>query len=208
MPNDPLSASDQSPLSASDQSPLSASDQSLVAAALRNGQAYGPLVTRFAPVLGRYVRRLLGSQNHAVDDVLQEVFLKAYVNLNDYDMARPFGPWIYRIAHNEAISHLRKSSAGPPMVTGEDSELILARLADGDDPHQALWRSQSAGHLRKALGGLDARYREVLVLRYLEEKSYDEISDILRLPPGTVATYISRGLARLREPLDTAWGTR
>ncbi len=188
--------------------PLSASDQSLVAATLRNGQAYGPLVARYAPVLGRYVRRLLGHQIHAVDDVLQEVFLKAYVNLNDFDMSRPFGPWIYRIAHNEAVSHLRKSSAGPPVVSGEDAELILARLADGDDPDQALWRSQSAGHLRKLLGELDARYREVLILRYLEDKSYDEISDILHLPPGTVATYIRRGLARLREPLDTAWGPR
>lgn len=188
--------------------PLSASDQSLVTAALRNGQAYGPLVARYAPVLGRYVRRLLGSRNHAADDVLQEVFLKAYVNLNDFDMSRPFAPWIYRIAHNEAISHLRKARSGLPMVSGEDAELILARLADGDDPDQALWRSQSAGHLRKLLGELDARYRDVLILRYLEDKSYDEISDILRLPPGTVATYISRGLARLREPLNAAWGTR
>lgn len=188
--------------------PLSASDQSLVAAALRNGQAYGPLVARFAPALGRYLRRLLGNHSHAVDDVLQEVFLKAYINLNDFDMARPFGPWIYRIAHNEAVSQLRKSSAGPPVVSGEDAELILAKLADGDDPDQALWRSQSSGHLRKLLAELDARYREVLILRYLEDKSYDEISDILRLPPGTVATYISRGLARLREPLKTAWGAR
>lgn len=186
--------------------PLSASDHSLVAASLRDSRAYGALVTRYGPVLGRYVRRLLGSHNHAVDDVLQEVFIKAYVNLNDFDRSRPFAPWIYRIAHNEAVSHVRRSAAGPLLVSGEDAELILSRLADGDDPGQALWRQQSAIQIRKILSELEPRYRDVLILRFLEEKTYDEISDILSLPPGTVATCINRGLARLREPLRTTWG--
>jgi RNA polymerase sigma-70 factor, ECF subfamily len=176
------------------------SDASLVAAVLRNPNAYGILIARYEAVLGRYVRRLLGSHGQAVEDVMQEVFIKAYVNLNDFDAARPFAPWIYRIAHNEAMSFLRKGRSGPQVVTGEDAQLFLDRVADPDDPAQALWRSQSIANLHHSLAGLDRRYRDVLVLRYLEEKSYDEIADILQLPPGTVATYISRGLKQLRQP--------
>lgn len=183
-----------------------ASDKDLVAAALRDGKAYGPLIARYQSALARYVRRLLGAQGHAVEDVLQEVFIKAYLNLNDYDPERPFGPWIYRIAHNEAVSHLRKARVAAMTVTGEDAALILERLADPDDPGQALWRSQSLRGLRQSLDNLDQRYRDVLVLRYLEEKSYDEIADILQLPPGTVATYISRGLKRLRGSMTLSWG--
>src|SRR6476660_3139730 len=79
-------------------SPLT--DNQLVEAALRDHRAYASLVLRYETVLGRYLRRLLGRHLQAVEDVLQEVFIKAYINLNDYDQSRPFGPWIYRIAHN------------------------------------------------------------------------------------------------------------
>ena len=176
------------------------SDRRLVEAALRDPNAYAALIARYEAILGRYVRRLLGPHLQAADDVLQEIFIKAYVNLNDFDRVRPFAPWIYRIAHNEAMSFLRKSRAGPPLVSAEDAKLILDNLADPDDPAQALWRSEAMATLNRDLAGLDRRYREVLVLRYLEEKSYDEIADILALPPGTVATYISRGLKQLRQP--------
>jgi RNA polymerase sigma-70 factor, ECF subfamily len=181
-------------------------DRALVAAALVEPRAYGTVIARYEHTLKRYVRRLLGSQQHAVDDVLQEVFMKAYVNLNDYDSTRPFSPWIYRIAHNEAISFLRKTKSEPHIVSGEDAALMLERVADLDDPDQALLRSRNQGDIHKALASLEQKYRDVLVLRYLEEKSYDEISDILHLPPGTVATLINRGLKRLREPLKASWG--
>ena len=183
-----------------------AADRVLIAAAIASPNAYGDVIARYEHVLGRYVRRLLGRHSQATEDVLQEVFIKAYVNINDYDRSRPFAPWIYRIAHNEAVSHLRKRNAEPQMIAGEDAALILDRVADPDDPAQALWRSQNLGAVRKALAGLDEKYRDVLVLRYLEEKSYDEIADILHLPPGTVATLINRGLKRLRAPLEASWG--
>jgi RNA polymerase sigma-70 factor, ECF subfamily len=186
--------------------PTDTGDRALIESVLRDPAAYGRVIARYEHVLGRYVRRLLGRHNQAAEDVLQEIFIKAYVNLNDYDRARPFGPWIYRIAHNEAVSFLRKRKSEPQTIAGEDAALILERLADPDDPAQALGRARSLGDVRKALSGLDERYRDVLVLRYLEEKSYDEIADILQMPPGTVATLINRGLKRLREPLIASWG--
>ena len=181
-------------------------DGLLVAAALRDPHAYAALVRRYVLVLGRYVRRLLGRHGQSTEDVLQDIFIKAYVNLNDYDRSRPFAPWIYRIAHNEAVSFLRQQRAALQTINGEDALLILERVAGGDNPEDNLQNSRTQGDVRKALSQLDQRYRDVLVLRYLEEKSYDEIADILELPPGTVATYIHRGLKQLRTPLRLSWG--
>jgi RNA polymerase sigma-70 factor, ECF subfamily len=175
------------------------SDQTLVTAALADRNAYGALVRRHEAKLGRYVGRLLSHRRHATDDVLQEVFIKAYINLNDYDHARPFAPWLYRIAHNEAISHLRKFKAGPQTLSNEDSQLLLEQIADPENPESLFWRERSALHMRQCLEQLDAKYRGVLALRYLEEQSYDAISEILQLPAGTVATYLKRGLQQLRE---------
>jgi len=185
-------------------------DVRLVEAALRDRHAYAALVRRYEFVLGRYVRRLLGPHLQSADDVLQDVFIKAYVNLNDYDKSRPFGAWIYRIAHNEAISFLRRQRAGLQIVDSDDARLILERVADLDNPEGTLQRSRTAEDVRKALAALDQRYRDVLVLRYLEEKSYDEIADILEMPMGTVATLINRGLKQLRvgRAMNPSWADK
>lgn len=177
----------------------------LVKAALQDRQAYGALVRRYELQLGRYVRRLLGRYGQMTEDVLQNGFIQAYLNLNDYDPCRPFSPWIYRIMHNEAVSFLRKQRAGIQLIDGEDARLILERVADSDTPENSLQIAQRAEDLREALAEINPRYRDVLVLRYLEEMSYDEIADVLELPPGTVATHISRGLKQLRTPRLRSW---
>ena len=177
-------------------------DQDLVAAALRDRNAYALIVRRWQPVLSRYLRRLLGQSAEATEDVLQDVFIKVYVNLNDYDRARPFGPWIYRIARNEALSFLRKRKTEPPLVTGEDAQIIIERLSDGIDVQEMSERQRIEEKVRGAIAQLDMRYRDVLVLRFLEDKGYDEISEIMQVPPGTVATLINRGTKQLRSALE------
>ena len=177
-------------------------DQDLVAAALRERNAYALIVRRWQPVLARYLRRLLGQSAEAAEDILQDVFIKVYVNLNDYDRARPFGPWIYRIARNEALSFLRKRKTEPPLVTGEDAQIIIERLSDGTDVQEMSERLRIEDKVRAAIMQLDLRYRDVLVLRFLEDKGYDEISEIMQVPPGTVATLINRGTKQLRSALE------
>lgn len=177
-------------------------DQYLVAVALRDRNAYAQIVRRWQPILSRYLRRLLGQHNEAAEDVLQDVFIKVYVNLNDYDHTRPFGPWIYRIARNEALSFLRKRKAEPPLVTGEDAQLIIERLSDGFDVQETSERLRIEEKVRVAINDLDPRYRDVLVLRFLEDKGYDEIAEILNVPAGTVATLIKRGTMLLRTALQ------
>jgi RNA polymerase sigma-70 factor (ECF subfamily) len=186
--------------------PAAQDDGALVARALRDPNAYGAIVLRFEAVLKRYVRRLLGRHAQSAEDVLQDAFLKAYVNLNDYDPSRPLAPWLYRIAHNEAVSFLRKHGAQPRIVDGEDGRIILERLRDETAADATVRFDFAESGIHDALAGLDPRYRDVLVLRYLEDKSYDEISDILEMPPGTVATRIRRGLERLKSSLPASPG--
>jgi RNA polymerase sigma-70 factor, ECF subfamily len=180
------------------------SDTDLVAHTLRDTSVYAVLVRRWEPPLTRYVRRLLGSNNQSAEDVLQETFLKAYINLNDFDQSRPFGPWIYRIARNEAITFLRKKRIEPPQVSSEDAILILERLSDGITAQEIYDQKRMNEQIRAAINSMDARYREPLMLRYLEDKGYDDIADILELPSGTVATLIHRGTKQLRAALELA----
>lgn len=176
-------------------------DQDLVRAALAEPKAYGLIVRRYEGPLKRYVGRLLGTSSQSIDDVLQEVFIKAYVNLHDYDRKRRFSPWIFRIAHNEAISLLRRKRTEPQVISGEEGLLILERMAEGAQAQADLDSRRDEERLHAALAGLDRRYRDVMILRFLEEKSYEDISDILRMPMGTVATLISRGKQQLRRAL-------
>ena len=176
-------------------------DRELIAAALRDRNAFALIVRRYEPPLSRYLRRLLGG-SQSIEDVLQEVFIKVYVNLNDYDRARPFSPWIYRIAHNEAVSFLRKRRAEPYVISGEEGMLLIERVMDGFKVQEELDRSRIGALIREAIRSLERRYRDAVVLRFLEEKSYEEISEILEIPMGTVATLINRGKKRLRRSLD------
>ena len=178
--------------------PETGEDAELVARALRDTRAYGEIVRRFEAVLIRYVRRLLGKHAQHGEDVLQDAFIKAYVNLKSFDMNRPLAPWLYRIAHNEAISFLRKRGAGPLMINGEDGQILLERMRADDAILVPQFTELGDAYLNHVLMDLQPHYREVIALRYLEEKSYDEISDILEMPPGTVATRIRRGLQQLK----------
>jgi len=173
-------------------------DQALVAAALLDGDAYAPLVERYEAPLTRYLYRLGCRSKSDADDILQEVFIKAYRNLNGYDATMKFSSWIYRIAHNETMTFFRKSSRAPRVARDDDELVAFDELPDGTSIAAELDAELDAAVVRDAVSRLDPKYRDVLVLRFLEDRSYEEISDILRKPPGTVATLISRAKVRLR----------
>lgn len=176
-------------------------DTELVREALARPDAYAAIVERYHAPLLRYVARLGCRDRDDAADILQEAFIKAYVNLNGYDQALKFSSWLYRIVHNETMSHYRKVNARPPTATSEDQLLFFESVRDELDVEHETDRVIVAEQVAAALGALEPKYREPLVLRYLEEKSYDEIADILRLPMGTVATLIRRGKERLKEML-------
>ncbi len=172
-----------------------------VARAVQNGQsnAFQYLIERYEVKIGRYARKFLAS-NEDRKDLIQEVFLKAYVNIRSFDVTKRFSPWLYRIAHNEFINALRKSPNGKIIsFDAFDPDILLplppAKETADDKAHYEEMRATLDSEFQK----LDQKYREVLVLYYFEEMNYKEISDILQIPVATVGVRLSRGKASLKK---------
>ena len=178
------------------------SDQELVTHALRDKRTFAVIVRRYEDRLMRYVRRLGCRDRRAAEDILQEIFIKVYIHLNDYDPSLAFSSWLYRIAHNETVSFFRKEKVRPRVVEAEEDLVIFENIVGDTDIAGQVDREHAAERIREAVGLLEPKYRDVFILKYFEEKSYEEISDILELPPGTVATLISRGKRKLRNALE------
>lgn len=177
-----------------EQPALAISDEAIVAR-VRTGETelYGEIIRRYQTKLTRYVRRFTASEAGG-EDIIQEVFIKAYRNLNDFDIDRSFSSWIYRITHNEAINHIRMATREPLILDEWEWEVPDERL----DLGKKIDQKADAEKLQQALQSLKVKYREPLVLYFFEDKSYEEIGDILHLPRNTVGTLIARGKAQLK----------
>ncbi len=176
-------------------------DIELVEKTLKNADNFADIIQSYQLPLSRYIKRLGCRENDDINDLLQEIFIKVYINLNEYDSSLKFSSWIYRIAHNETISFFRKKSVRPSFVTTQEGQNLIENIADATDFVKSLNEKLNADILGKALLEIEQKYRDVLVLHFLEEKNYIEISDILKLPIGTVGTLINRGKKRLKNIL-------
>jgi RNA polymerase sigma-70 factor (ECF subfamily) len=176
-------------------------DQELVSDTKKDKNAFVEIVRRYESPIRRYIMRLGCRDTHDIDDVFQDVFIKVYINLNDYDPGLKFSSWLYRITHNETISFFRKKNIRPMPVATDEELYLFENLADETNFIESLNAKLNADIVRLALAELEEHYRDVIVLRFFEEKSYTEISDILKIPEGTVATLLNRGKKRLNEIL-------
>lgn len=178
------------------------SDSEIVRKTLTERHFFEHIVQRYEDKLTRYLRRLGIAVHEDRQDILQDIFIKIYKNLNGYDDRLSFSSWVYRIAHNEAISWYRKKKVRPEghLVPGAD-ELFLY-IPDSSLEREVLFDQLiDAQSVREALQTLETKYRDPIILRFFEYKEYDEISDILKIPIGTVCTLISRGKKKLAETL-------
>ncbi len=182
---------------------LPPSDAEVVKMTLKDPNQYGLLVERYEAKLQRYILRLGVRILDDQLDVLQEIFIKAYRNLNSFDTSLSFSSWIYRIAHNEAISFYRKKNVRPEGHLVGDGDEVLSFISSSLDTADVKFdQGINAEEVNKALGIIDEKYREPLVLRFFEHKEYDEISDILQIPIGSVGTLIHRGKKQLATVLN------
>lgn len=182
---------------------LPPSDEEVVRMTLKDPNQYGLLVERYEAKLKRYITRLGVRVPDDQLDVLQEIFIKAYRNLNSFDSSFSFSSWIYRIAHNEAISWFRKKNVRPEgHLVAEADELLSFLSASNELPDVSFDQTINAGEIGRALDELDEKYREPLILRFFEHKEYDEISDILQIPIGSVGTLLHRGKKQLASVLN------
>ncbi len=180
---------------------LSKTDEELVKMALNNQDSFLYLVERYEKKLLSYIIRISGFSKEDAEDVLQEVFIKVYVNLNSFDDDLKFSSWIYRITHNEVINNYRKKKVRPQSVMDLDDE-FLNNLASDLKTDGHIDQRYLKENVAKVIENLDPKYKEILVLRFWEDKDYSEISDILKKPMGTVATLISRAKKKFQEELE------
>jgi RNA polymerase sigma-70 factor (ECF subfamily) len=185
--------------------PYSMTDEEAVALALKEKAFFGHIVLRYEDKLSSYIRRLGIHNEEDRQDVLQNIFIKVYRNLNGFDTSLSFSSWIYRIAHNEAISFYRMKNVRPEGHLVGDSDDVLALVSNTETDAEKQYDEQlNAEEVTSALYALDPKYRDPLILRFFEHKEYEEISDILKIPSGTVGTLIYRGKQELKKKLRTS----
>ncbi len=178
------------------------SDSKLVELSLKNSDYFAILIDRYADPLGRYVRRRSKATSHDVDDILQEIFIKVYRNLNGFDNSLSFSSWIYRIARNHLIDWYRKEKKRDSISLDDEDSTIAGTLVGGLPTDAMARQGDVVKEVGIALDSLSPLYKDVLVLRFFEDKSYDEISDIMRIPVSVVGVRINRGKAMLKKKLD------
>ena len=179
---------------------INKTDKQLVALTLKNQDYYLCLMKRYEGRLLNYILKISNINKEDAEDILQEVFVKAYQNLNDFDLNFKFSNWIYSIAHNTTISVFRKKNVRPQTVSWEDKDLdnILKSTLDVED---ASLQKQTYKHILKIINQLPLKFKDVLILKFMEGKDYREISDILHKPMGTIATLINRAKKFLKQEL-------
>ncbi len=178
---------------------LKGSDEDLVKRSLSDLRLFGCIVTRYEKKLASYIRRITGISEEDIQDHLQEIFINVYKNLNDFDPDLKFSTWIFRIARNYTISEYRRRRIRP-QVAASDPQIsgLFDRLIDHEQADQKLINEERGRVMNELLVELDDKYRDVMVLRYLEEMDYQQISDVLEKPIGTVSTLLNRAHKRFR----------
>ena len=161
-----------------------------------NQEQYSEIIRRYDQKLTHYLRKFIYDPDE-LEDVLQVVFIKVYKNLYGFNIDRKFSSWIYRIAHNEALNHLKKYAKERISLDEVEYMIIDEKIDIGGDVDRKILKDS----VEKLLKNIKAKYQEPLILFYFEQKSYEEISDILRIPTSSVGTLISRGKKMLKEEL-------
>ncbi len=167
-------------------------DEELVSLVLEDQDYFLYLVRRYEQKLFRYIARISSLSQDDIEDVLQDIFIKVYKNLNNFDTDLRFSSWVYRITHNEVISNYRKYKNKAKIISFDKDGEFIKNIGDELDIERDINLDELKKEIFSILGKIDIKYREVLILKFLEEKSYREMSDILRKPEGTIATLINR----------------
>ncbi len=158
-------------------------DKEIISRSLENMGYFRCVYLRYEKSLKRYIFKISNFSNDEADDILQNAFLNIWKNLNSYDNSMKLSSFIYRIVHNETISRWRKTNADHSL-----KEAIINSHSE-EEPQEEINKSK---YIQNILNKMPQKYKEILVLKFLENMDYEEISNILKIPEGTVATRINR----------------
>ncbi len=157
---------------------------------------------RYEGKLISYIRRISGFAVEDAQDVLQDTFVSVYLNLRKFNNEYKFSSWVYRITHNKTISFYRKYKKRI-VVAEEDNNAFVELLSGITNEEERLTQEVLADKVKSEILNMDVRYKSVLVLRYMENKEYNEISDILKIPVSNVGVLINRAKKLLKDKLNT-----
>jgi RNA polymerase sigma-70 factor, ECF subfamily len=157
----------------------------------KDKELYLEIITRYQDKLLRYALNLIQDKSKA-EDAVQDSFIKAFINLNSFDLKMKFSSWIYRIVHNQVMNIISKYKKELPLLDNIDFDSRKNLEVD-------LTKKEIQKRVNKCINKMSVMYSEPLSLYYMEEKSYEEISDILRLPVGTVGTRINRAKIMMKK---------
>jgi RNA polymerase sigma-70 factor (ECF subfamily) len=162
-------------------------------------ELFGELIDRYEAKLTRYVRRFTQEKDD-IDDIVQTIFVKAYTHLNSFDTSRSFNSWIYRIAHNESVTYLKRK--GEEKVSFIDFDTFFPHPFAKEESDALALSNEQKKLLESSLSKLPPKYREVLVLYFFEEMSYEEIREVLHIPTSTVGVRLRRAKQALEALLQ------
>lgn len=167
-----------------------------IASLIQSGKSdyFRILIERYEDKMRRYSRKFL-SDREDIEDIIQEVFIKAYRNIQSFDANRKFSSWLYRIAHNELVNALKKKKNILPLF---DLDVFLPRSLRDNSLEKEIEKKDLKDIIDKCLKLLERKYREPIILYYLESLSYKEISDVMEIPISTVGIRIKRAKEKLK----------
>src|SRR5687767_13030734 len=177
------------------------SDPELVASAARGlDGSFEELVNRYQRPISAFVYRMVGDYDAALD-LTQEIFIKVYASLSRYRPEFKFSTWIYKIAHNAAIDHLRRNSGRErSLQNGTESDSYdLPIESEGPSPEQQSERAERRAEIETVVRSLPTPYRELIVLRHSQDMTYEEIVEVTGLPLGTVKNRLFRAREMMRQ---------
>jgi RNA polymerase sigma-70 factor (ECF subfamily) len=163
--------------------------------------AFGVLVLRYQPKLSRYARKFLFRSDDSAD-LVQDIFIKAYTNIQGFDTSRRFSPWIYRIAHNIFVNAVRDGARDRANFSIFDADVLFPHPVAKELADDGAKREEVKRMIETSLDKLESKYREPLVLYYYEDLGYKEIAEILAVPVSTIATRIKRAKEMLKQSVD------
>ncbi len=185
-------------------------DQQIVALARQGREAaYRELIGRYQRPVFSLIYRLVRDREKA-EDLAQDTFIKVLNAIDRYDPSYKFSSWIFKIAHNTSLDHLRKKEpeilsleGSPHATTQSEVEASSISVASGDESPEEYAASRELGEtLEVAIGKLRPEYRTAIVLCHVEGWPYEDIAETMGVPLGTVKTYIHRARNELKKQLE------
>lgn len=170
------------------------SDEELASMVQQNKlDAFEILVQRYEKKLFRYAKKFIFNYQN-IEDAVQGAFIKAYENIQSFNTSKKFSSWIYRIAHNHFINMIKKKK--PFLFFDPD---VIFTFSFKNNVEKEVIKAEEKEEIEKCLNQLNVKYREVIFFYYFEDKSYEEISEILTIPVSTVGVRLGRARKKIKD---------